>query len=63
MFGFEPYSALPFSTVETVVALIDGDIFLATVSVNTITDNSLALNQATAEILTINTILDYEAER
>jgi|TARA_R110000824_G_scaffold68930_1_gene177682 hypothetical protein len=63
MFGFEPYSAVPFSTVDTVTIVINGNIFEAIVSVNTITDDSLSVNQATAEILTVNTILNYEAER
>ena len=63
MFGFEPFSATPFSTFETVVVVVNGDVFLVTCDINTGTQHSIKINTEAINSLNINTLLEYETER
>jgi hypothetical protein len=63
MFGFEPFSTTPFSGLELVVVVMDGDIFLVSFDINTETEHAFKINTDTTNSLNINTLLEYEAER
>lgn len=63
MFGFEPFSVTPFSGLESVVIVIDGDIFLVSFDINTETQHTFKINTDTINSLNINTLLECEAER